>query len=210
MPGSGCGNTAQETTLPYLQSKLTNRGIFYPSINERQFAVTGLTNSEFSSQISQKVVETLNLSGSDYEIIEIDPDFADTAEFCQKYGYPLENSGNTIIVASKKDPVQYSACLVKATDRLDVNNTVRKLMGVRKLSFATREQTIVLTGMEIGGVTPFALPENLPVYIDQKVMGLEYVILGSGVRSSKVKASPEILMKSPNTQLISGLSLISS
>ena len=83
-------------------------------------------------------------------------------------------------------------------------------MGVRKLSFATREQTMVLTGMEIGGVTPFALPENLPVYIDQKVMGLEYVILGSGVRSSKVKASPEILMKSPNTQLISGLSLISS
>ena len=68
--------------------------------------MTGLTNSEFSSQISQKVVETLNLSGSDYEIIEIDPDFADTAEFCQKYGYPLENSGNTIIVASKKDPVQ--------------------------------------------------------------------------------------------------------
>lgn len=172
--------------------------------------MTGLTNSGYSSDISQKVLETLVRSGTAYEIIEIDPDFADTAEFCEKYGYPLENSGNTIMVASKKDPVQYSACLVKASDRLDVNNTVRKLMGVRKLSFASREQTIDLTGMEIGGVTPFALPENLPIYIDQNIMELEYVILGSGVRSSKVKASPEILMKFPNTQLIPGLSLITS
>ena len=169
-----------------------------------------MTGPEYPSAISQKVLETLTQSGSDYEIIEIDPDFADTADFCKKYGYPLENSGNTIIVASKKDPVQYSACLVKASDRLDVNNTVRKLMGVRKLSFASREQTIDLTGMEIGGVTPFALPEDLNIYIDQNVMELEYVIFGSGVRSSKVKASPEILLKFPNTQLIPGLSLITS
>ncbi len=152
------------------------------------------------------VREVLNLLEVSYEWLDIDPSFADTAAFCEKYGYPPENSGNTIIVASRKEPIRYAACLVQASAHLDVNRTVRKLMGVRRLSFASAEQTSALTGMMIGGVTPFNLPDALPLYVDEPVMVLEYVILGAGSRSAKVKISPTVLEKVPNVQVIPGLS----
>ena len=99
---------------------------------------------------AKKVVEALEALGVAYELLDCDPDFADTAAFCQRYGYPPENSGNTIIVGSRREPKQYSACVVRASRRLDVNKTVRRLMGVRRLSFATAEETQALTGMAIG------------------------------------------------------------
>ena len=172
--------------------------------------MSSFTKFENESNVGDQVLSVLNQTGFPYEVIEIDPDYADTEAFCEKYGYPVDTSGNTIIVASRREPFQYSACLVKASDRLDVNVRVRKLMGVRRLSFATREQTIKLTGMEIGGVTPFALPDDLPVYVDVKIMELDYVILGSGVRSSKIKAAPEILRKIVNTNVLPGIAIDSN
>lgn len=160
-----------------------------------------------ASDIESVVVSTLDRLGVAYEIIEINPDFADTAAFCEKYGYSLESCGNTIVVASKKQPKQYSACIVKGSDRLDVNKTVRKLMGVSRLSFASAEETMTLTGMMIGGVTPFALPQEVPIYADEKLLSLDYVILGSGSRSSKLKVSPEAIGKIPNSEYVPGLSM---
>ena len=142
-----------------------------------------------------------------HEVVPCDPDFADTAQFCERYGFPIDHCGNTIIVASRREPVQYSSCTVRGSDRLDVNKTVRKLMCVRRLSFAGAEQTAALTGMEIGGVTPFALPEGIPVYFDEKLMDLDYVILGSGDRSSKIKMSPDLLPRIPNAVVVDGLSM---
>lgn len=157
--------------------------------------------------IEERVRSVLDGTGVPYEVIDIDPDYADTAAFCEKYGYPIDTSGNTIVVASRREPVQYAACVVKASTQLDVNRTVRKLMGVRRLSFASPEQTMEVTGMMIGGVTAFALPPELPLYVDDKLMALEYVILGSGSRSSKINVSPQVLETLPNAQVIAGLSL---
>jgi prolyl-tRNA editing enzyme YbaK/EbsC (Cys-tRNA(Pro) deacylase) len=165
---------------------------------------------ETAADITTQVVTVLDSIGVEYEIIECDPDFADTAVFCEKYGYPVDNCGNAIVVASKREPVQFATCIVKGTSRLDVNKTVRKLMGVPKASFASPEQTVELTGMMIGGVTPFALPPDLPIYADDKLMALDYVILGSGSRSSKVKIVPQVFDVLTNTQIISGLSKTAS
>ena len=96
--------------------------------------------------IEERVRAVLDETGVPYEVIDIDPEFADTAAFCQKYGYPMDKSDNTIVVASKREPIQHAACVVTASTRLDVNKTVRKLMGVRKLSFATPDQTMAVTG----------------------------------------------------------------
>ncbi len=155
--------------------------------------------------IEDRVRAVLDGAGVPFEIFEIDPDFADTAAFCEKYGYAMEESGNTIIVASKKEPKQYCACVVRASTRLDVNHAVADLMGIRKLSFASAEETVALTGMMIGGVTVFALPEGLPIYVDEGLMGLDRVILGSGSRSSKVKVSPEVFHRLPAAKVIAGL-----
>ena len=141
-----------------------------------------------------------------YEIIACDPESADTADFCERYGYRLEDCGNAIVIASKRGEKKYCACVVRGCDQLDVNRVVRKLMGVSRASFASAEEVIELTGMMIGGVTPFALPEDLPVYVDRRVMELESVILGSGSRSSKILVSPEALARLPNAQVVDGLS----
>src|SRR2546422_1015217 len=159
-----------------------------------------------SDKIDARVREVLDGLGLPYEIVEIDPAYADTAQFCERYGFPLEQSANTIIVGGKKEPRQYAACVVRATTRLDVNHVVRKLMGVPRLSFATAEETMALTGMLIGGVTVFALPDGVPIYVDEGLMPLPYVILGGGSRSTKVKIAPEIFTRLPGAAIIPGLS----
>jgi prolyl-tRNA editing enzyme YbaK/EbsC (Cys-tRNA(Pro) deacylase) len=128
------------------------------------------------------------------ELLECDPALADTAAFCAHYGYPESHSANTIVVESRRPAGLHAACVVLATTRLDVNHKVRELLGVRKLSFARPEQTMALTGMEVGGVTPLALPDGLPLYVDARIMALDWVILGGGSRSLKLKADPAILV----------------
>jgi prolyl-tRNA editing enzyme YbaK/EbsC (Cys-tRNA(Pro) deacylase) len=156
--------------------------------------------------IDARVVQALDALGVPYELMEIDPAFADTAACCEKYGLPLASAGNTIIVASKKEPKQFGACVVKATTRLDVNHAVRARLGASKVSFASAEETQALTGMMLGGVTVFALPPDLPIYVDDKLMQLDWVILGSGSRSSKIKIAPEVFRRLPNVTIVPGLS----
>jgi prolyl-tRNA editing enzyme YbaK/EbsC (Cys-tRNA(Pro) deacylase) len=155
--------------------------------------------------VDRRVAEVLGGLGISYEVMEIDPAFADTAQFCERYGIPLDRSANTIIVGSKKEPRQYAACLVLATTRLDVNHAVRRLMNVSRLSFATAEETGALTGMMIGGVTVFALPPDLPIYVDEAVMAPDWIIVGGGSRSTKIRTSPEALRRLPGVQVVSGL-----
>ncbi len=160
-----------------------------------------------TDDIGQQVQTWLDQNGISFEVLPCDPDLADTAQFCEHYGIPPEASGNTIIVASKKEPKNYVACLVTATTKLDVNKCVRKLMGARKASFASADETQNLTGMMIGGVTLFALPDDLPVYIDSRIMDLEFVWVGGGSRSCKLKIAPTELHKVPNLEVVEGLAL---
>ena len=155
--------------------------------------------------IEARVAQALEGLGAPWELMRIDPDFADTAAFCEKYGVALDHSGNTIIVASKKEPRKYCACLVLATTRLDVNHVVRRLLEVPRVSFATAEETRELTGMMIGGVTLLALPPDVPIYVDDRIMSLDYVILGGGSRSSKIKMTPDALRRLPGLTVVPGL-----
>lgn len=149
----------------------------------------------------------LDRVGVPYEVVRCDPQYADTAAFCERYGYPAAHAGNTIIVASKKEPRQYAACVVTATTRLDVNRTVRDLLRVSKLSFASADEMAELTGMAVGGVTAFGLPDGIPLFVDARVMTLDYVILGTGGRNGKIKISPEVFRRLPNTRIVEGLGI---
>ena len=166
-----------------------------------------MTEHAVPDDIERRVTQVLSDLGVPWEVHEIDPAFADTAQYCERYGVPLEQSANTIIVASKKEPKQYAACVVKATTRLDVNHAVRRLMNASKLSFATAEETRDVTGMLIGGVTVFALPPELPIYVCEKLMAFPWVILGGGSRASKIKISPDIFRRLSNTAIVAGLSV---
>ena len=146
------------------------------------------------ARIEQDVLAAVEATGEPFEVIEIDPALADTADFCAHYGYPLEASANCIVVASKDEVPQLAACLALATTKLDANKRVRKLLGVRKLSFAPAELTREATGMEIGGVTPFGLPESLERrWADARIADLDRVIVGGGSRALKLWVAPAAL-----------------
>lgn len=151
----------------------------------------------------------LDALGVPYEIVPIDPAFADTAAFCEKYGYPADRSLNTIVVASKKEPRCFAACVVLATTRLDVNRAVRRHLGVSKLSFATAEEMRQLTGMEVGGVTAIGLPPGLRLLVDSRVTSPDWIVLGGGARDFKIKTSPRIFERL-GADIVEGLALPAS
>lgn len=143
--------------------------------------------------------------GVEHEVMPCDPDLADTARFCEAYGIDPADSANTIVVIGKSDPPVYVACVVLATTRLDVNNVVRRRLGVKKASFASADQTRELTGMLIGGVTAFGLPAHMPVWVDARVMQRPEIVLGGGSRSVKVCCAPGELRKHPMVEVVEGL-----
>jgi prolyl-tRNA editing enzyme YbaK/EbsC (Cys-tRNA(Pro) deacylase) len=140
-----------------------------------------------------------------FEILACDPALADTAAFCEAYGFELADSANAIVVVGKSTPRIYAACIVLATTRLDVNGAVKARLGTRKASFASAEETAELTGMAIGGVTPFGLPPELPVWVDARVMERERIVLGGGSRDRKVLAGPRILTRLPQCEVVESL-----
>jgi prolyl-tRNA editing enzyme YbaK/EbsC (Cys-tRNA(Pro) deacylase) len=154
---------------------------------------------------STEVLAHLHDLGLDYEVMDCDPALADTALFCEAYGVPLEKSANAILVASRKPEGHDAVCVVLAHTRLDVNGTVRRRLGVRKVSFAPGDLTKELTGQEIGGVTIFGLPDDLPVWLDSRVMDCDWVIVGAGSRSAKIKFDPGQLVGLEGYEVVEGL-----
>lgn len=157
--------------------------------------------------VERATVAAVERLGVPYAVVDCDPAFADTTAFCERYGYPLDHAGNTIVVASKKEPRQYAACVVTATTRLDVNRTVRDLLGVSRVSFASADEMRQVTGMTVGGVTVFGLPPEMPVFVDGRVMALDYVILGTGGRNGKLRLEPAVFHRLPHVRVVPGLAV---
>ena len=149
-------------------------------------------------------LDTALAGRGEYELFSCDPALADTAAFCDAYGFELADSANTIIVVGKSNPRMYAACVLLATHRLDVNHAVKERFG-KKSSFASAEETKELTGHEIGGVTVFGLPDGLPVWVDDSVMERQRIVLGGGSRRWKVIAPPSILLTLPNVEIVADL-----
>lgn len=131
-------------------------------------------------------------------VAPIDPTLADTAAFCAAYGSPLEQSANCVVVAGKRaGEVRYAAVMVLASMRADINGAVRRHLDVRKISFAAQDQAVELTGMEFGGITPVGLPEGWPVLVDSAVIAAGEVVIGSGIRGSKLLLPAKELLDLP-------------
>lgn len=151
--------------------------------------------------VERRVRDALVSLAADFSEMECDPSLADTAAFCEAYDVDPEDSANCILMASKKPEGQLAVCMVLAPDRLDGNGAVRRLMGVRKVSFAPAERTTEVTGMEIGGVTPFGLPDDLALLVDVRVMARERVVVGGGSRNRKFSVDPEVFARMANARV---------
>lgn len=136
----------------------------------------------------------------------IDPDFADTAAFCAQYGVAPEISANCVITTGRRaGERRRAACLVLATGKVDVNGVVRRRLEVRKASFAPQEETVHETGMAYGGITPFGLPSEWPVLLDEAVASSPAVVVGSGLRSGKMVVAGEVLAELAGAEVLAGL-----
>jgi len=156
------------------------------------------------------VLDQVAALGIDCEVMPCDPALADTADFCAAYGIDPADSANAILVAGKArdgEPRPFALCLVLATHRLDVNGAVRQRLGSRKASFAGADETAALTGMQIGGVTPFGLPHGsgVPIWIDGEVMARDRVVVGGGSRDRKLLLPPAGLLALPGAEAVEDL-----
>ncbi len=140
------------------------------------------------------------------QVAQIDANLADTAEFCEAYGVTPEESANCVIVAARRGgDVTYAACLVLATTRADVNGLVRRHLGARKASFGPVDAVTSATGMEYGGITPVGLPAGWPVLVDDQVAKTASVVIGSGIRGSKLWLPGRLLAELPGGEILPGL-----
>jgi prolyl-tRNA editing enzyme YbaK/EbsC (Cys-tRNA(Pro) deacylase) len=143
---------------------------------------------------------------SEVLVAPIDPELADTVAFCEAYDVGLDVSANCVVVAGKREgDIRYAACIILATTRADVNTTARKLLDVRKASFAPMAEAVALSGMEYGGITPIGLPPQWPVYVDSAVVGKPAVVIGSGIRGSKIVLPGNALANLPTATVVTGL-----
>jgi prolyl-tRNA editing enzyme YbaK/EbsC (Cys-tRNA(Pro) deacylase) len=139
-------------------------------------------------------------------VAEIDPELADTAAFCERYGVGLAESANCVVISGRRDgEPRYAACVILATTRADVNGVARRHLDVRKASFAAMTDAVALTGMEYGGITPVGLPAAWPVLVDAAVAASPAVVIGSGLRRSKLVLAGAALAALPGAVVIEGL-----
>ena len=141
-------------------------------------------------------------------LIQIDPNFADTTEFCKQYDWPIDHSANCVVVQARRGSrITIAACIVLASTRADINRLVKKYLDASKISMAPMDYTLEESKMEYGGVTPIGLPREWPILIDKAIIPLEKVIIGGGNRNTKLIVSGRLLASLPNTVIIEGLGI---
>ncbi len=160
--------------------------------------------------LAAPVAEALRQAqGQQVEVAEIDPTLSDTAAFCAKYAVGPEVAANCVVLKYKKgEESGFAACVILATTRADVNGLVRKVLDVKKISFAPMEEAVAQTGMEFGAITPVGLPVSWPILVDKAVAESERVIIGSGIRKSKLLVPGRFFAVLPNVQILEGLAQI--
>ena len=159
--------------------------------------------AEHPELLAPPVALAIAAASLDCRVAPIDPDLADTAAFCAAYAVPLDASANCVVVAGRRGDVStMAACMVLATDRADVNKTVRKHLDVRKISFASMAEAVSRTGMEHGGITPIGLPDGWPILVDEAAAQPAWVVIGSGIRGSKILLPGPALATLPNARVL--------
>lgn len=149
-----------------------------------------------------------NTSHEEIGVCEIDPEFSDTAQFCEAYGVLPQQAANCIVLEAKRGDRQwYAACIVSGASRADINGVIRKTLDARKVSFAPMDAAVAATQMEYGAITPVGLPDSWVILVDKAVAEMPYVIVGSGARSSKLAVPGYVFADLPNAQVVDRMTL---
>ncbi len=171
-------------------------------------ALSGTPASDWPDLLATPTLEVLAKLGllDAVGVVEIDPAVSDTAATQQSFGLGSDMLANCVVVGGKREGTErLAACVVLASTRADVNGVVRRYLDVRKASFLPMERAVTLTGMEYGGITPIGLPADWPLLVDGRVTGQPMVVIGSGIRRSKILIPGEVLGNLPAASVTDGL-----
>jgi len=163
---------------------------------------------EHKELMAPKVAQMLlnNFANAKINIAEIDPNLSDTAAFCANYQIPIENAANCVVLEAKRaDKKWFAACVILGSTRADINGLAKRTLDARKVSFARMEEAVAQTEMEYGAITPIGLPAEWSILIDKAVIDSSYVIIGSGIRKSKIIIPGNVLSSIPNAQVLESL-----
>jgi prolyl-tRNA editing enzyme YbaK/EbsC (Cys-tRNA(Pro) deacylase) len=175
-----------------------------PEIEPSLGTLTWLPGQDHPELLAPVVSDAISRDQLSCFVAEIDPALADTAAFCETYQVPLDVSANCVVVSGRRaESVTMAACLVLATYRADINKTVRRELDVRKISFADMATAVSQTGMAYGGITPIGLPPSWPILIDQQVAGCPWIVIGSGIRGSKIAIRGGDVANLPSVRVLS-------
>ncbi|WP_298749434.1 YbaK/EbsC family protein [uncultured Serinicoccus sp.] len=159
----------------------------------------------------RQALEAMAADGQDVsvvEVAEIDPDHADTAVLVEATGWDMRDMANCIvIVGARAGEERVCAVLVLGHTRADVNTTVRKRLDVRKCSFMSMDDAVGRTGMEYGGITPVGVPGDWPVLVDARVVQRGQIVVGSGLRRSKLRLPGAMAAGLPGAEVVEGLAV---
>jgi prolyl-tRNA editing enzyme YbaK/EbsC (Cys-tRNA(Pro) deacylase) len=168
-------------------------------------SVPAMQRFDLLGEPTRRFLEHNDLAG-EIGVVEIDPSISDTADTQREFGLDPDMLANCVVVGGRREGTErMAACLALASTRVDVNGMVRRMLDVRKASFIPVEQAVDLTGMEYGGITPIGLPRGLPLFIDRRVVEVAVVVIGSGVRRSKILVAGELLGDLPEARVTDGL-----
>lgn len=173
------------------------------------FTLGGLTSVPAASRTSllaPAVLDALTVRGllDDVGVVEIDPGVSDTAATRERFGLDAATLANCVVVGGRREGAErIAACVVLSTTRADVNGTVRRLLDVRKASFLPMDRCRA----DRDGVRrdhPHGLPADWPVLVDARVGRADVVIVGSGVRRSKILVPGRLLAALPQARIVDG------
>tara|TARA_B100001287_G_scaffold99298_1_gene83537 strand:- start:932 stop:1408 length:477 start_codon:yes stop_codon:yes gene_type:complete len=153
-------------------------------------------------EIHNTVAKVFENNKEDLEIYECKDEFSDTQNFCDHYGFDIEDSCNAILIKAKKPKEFYAMFCVLGSTRLDVNQKAKIAMGAKRVSFASREEAELVTNQIYGGISPLGLPDNMKIFVDQNVMNREKLFIGAGNRVSKFFLSPKLLVELTNAEVL--------
>ncbi len=139
-------------------------------------------------------------------VVPIDPALAETSATVDVYAVPLDAGANCVVVMGRRDGVErIAACVVRGDTRADVNNRVKRLLDVRKCSFLNHDRAVTETRMEYGGITPVGVPSDWRLLVDSRVPATELVLIGSGIRGSKLILPGALLAHLPGAEVVEEL-----
>jgi prolyl-tRNA editing enzyme YbaK/EbsC (Cys-tRNA(Pro) deacylase) len=173
-------------------------------------ALESLPALDHEELLAPSVLEALRSweYGEQVAVVEIDPELADTKAMTEAYDLPRTASANCVVVAGRRGGEErVAACLVRADTRADVNNLVKRALDVRKASFLPVERAVQETGMEYGGITPVGLPSSWRLLVDASVPEIPVVVVGSGVRRSKLVLEGGLLAQVGVAEVLGGLGI---